>query len=383
MAYASNERVPFLDLKKQHARLKDELMRIVSDAIDEARFIGGPEVLAFESEFANFTGTRFSIGVGSGTDALRFALMAVGVGPGTRVVTVPNTFIATIEAISQTGAKFDLIDIDEDTCLIDLNQLEDFLKKRFSGTKEDRPMVILPVHLYGQCADMDAINDLATRYELEIIEDAAQAHGARYKDRQAGKLGHAAAFSFYPGKNLGACGEAGAVTTNNQKIADKVRMIRDHGQKIKYHHFIEGYNGRLDALQAGFLRIKLRYLEGWNEKRRDIATEYNNAFSGLDWVRPVKIASYNISCYHLYVIRTKYRDALQAYLKERNVETGLHYPIPVHLQKCYAPLGYKVGSFPHAEQSCSEILSLPMFPELSMHHANYVVRTIKEFGETL
>lgn len=383
MAYKFVERVSFLDLKKQHAPLKDELMRIVSDAIDQASFIGGPEVLAFESEFANFSGTRFSVGVGSGTDALRFVLMAVGVGPGTRVVTVPNTFIATIEAISQTGAKFDLIDIDEDTCLIDMNQLEDFLRKSFSGTQESRLIAVLPVHLYGQCADMDAINDLANRFELKVIEDAAQAHGARYKDRQAGNLGHAAAFSFYPGKNLGACGEAGAVTTNEQQIAEAVRMIRDHGQKTKYYHVIEGYNGRLDAIQAGFLRVKLRYLESWNEKRRIIASLYDNAFSKLDWVRTVRIASYNVSCYHLYVIRTKYRDALQAYLKERNVDTGLHYPVPVHLQKCYAHLGYQPGSFPHAEKSCNEILSLPIFPDLSIDQANYVINKITEFGETL
>jgi dTDP-4-amino-4,6-dideoxygalactose transaminase len=383
MSFHSTERLPFLDLQKQHARLKKELMRVVSDAIDQARFIGGPEVSAFESEFADYIGTQFSVGVGSGTDALRFALMALGIGPGSRVVTAANTFIATVEAISQTGARFDLVDIDEDTCLIDLNQFEDLLKKRFSGTRENRPMAVLPVHLYGQCADMDAIGQLADRYELNVVEDAAQAHGARYKERKAGNLGNAAAFSFYPGKNLGACGEAGAVTTNDQKVAEMARMIRDHGQKIKYHHVIEGYNGRLDALQAGFLRIKLPYLESWNEKRRNVAAQYNNTFSELDWIRPIRIASHNVPCYHLYVIRTKNRDALQAHLKERNVDTGLHYPVPAHLQKCYTHLGYTVGSFPHAEQSCNEILSLPMFPELSSEQVNYIINTVKEFGERL
>jgi dTDP-4-amino-4,6-dideoxygalactose transaminase len=383
MSHSPTERLPFLDLQKQHRRLKDELMQVVSDAIDQARFIGGPEVSAFETEFANYIGTRFAVGVGSGTDALRFALMALGIGHGALVVTVPNTFIATLEAISQTGAEFDLIDIDQDTCLIDLNQLEDYLKTSYSGPKEKRPVAVLPVHLYGQCADMDAIIELAQKYGLKVIEDAAQAHGARYKERNAGNLGHAAAFSFYPGKNLGACGEAGAVTTNDPKIADMVHMLRDHGQKNKYHHVIEGYNGRLDALQAGFLRIKLRYLEGWNEKRRDIAAEYNNAFSGLDWVRPVKIVSHNKPCYHLYVIRTKNRDALQVYLKERNVDTGLHYPIPAHLQKCYDYLGYQPGSFPNAEQSCNEILSLPMSPELSSEQVQYIINAVKEFGEKL
>jgi dTDP-4-amino-4,6-dideoxygalactose transaminase len=383
MVLTSTDRVAFLDLQKQHASLKDDLIRVVSDAIDQARFVGGPEVLAFESEFTSYIGTRFSVGVGSGTDALRFALLALGIGPDTRVVTVPNTFIATIEAITQTGAQVDLVDIDEDSCLIDLNQLEDFLKKSFSAPEENRPMAVLPVHLYGQCADMDPINELAKKYELKVIEDAAQAHGARYKDRRAGNLGHAAAFSFYPGKNLGACGEAGMVTTNDPKIADIVSMIRDHGQKVKYHHAIEGYNGRLDAIQAGFLRIKLPHLESWNAKRREIASLYDNAFSEFDWVRPVKIASNNVSCYHLYVIRSKYRDAIQAYFKERNVDTGLHYPIPIHLQECYAHLGYKPGSFPHAEKACNEILSLPIYPELSLEQAKYVINTLREFGERL
>lgn len=348
--------------------------------MDEATFVGGPAVTEFETEFARFVGSEFAVGVASGTDALRLALIAMGIAPGARVVTVPNTFIATTEAISQAGGRFEFVDVDPDTCLMDSNRLEDHLKKRFRSAPSDaHPSAIVPVHLYGQCADMDAINDLARKYELLVLEDAAQAHGATYKGRSAGTLGDAAAFSFYAGKNLGACGEAGAVVTNNQEIADKVRMLRDHGQKSKYFHTLEGYNARLDALQAGILRVKLRYLPEWNAARREIAAFYDAAFAGSEWVRPIRVKPYNVSCYHVYVIHVPQRDALQVHLKALGIATGLHYPIPLHLQECYTYLNLGVGCFPHAERSASESLSLPIFPELGIERAQYVADAVKNF----
>lgn len=381
MSATSNGEIPFLDLPAQHRPLKGELMQVLSDALDRAAFIGGSAVEAFEKEFARFLGCTFAVGVANGTDALRLALIAMGVGPGSRVVTVPNTFIATTEAISQTGALFDFIDVDPATCLMDPNHLEDYLKAAFNiRPKEHRPSIIIPVHLYGQCADMDSILMLARQYGLFVLEDAAQAHGATYKGRRAGTMGDAAAFSFYPGKNLGACGDAGAVTTDNGAIADKVRVLRDHGQRAKYQHELEGCNSRLDAVQAGVLRVKLRYLSAWNEKRRAIATFYDTTLASINWVRPVAVLPYNISCYHLYVIHVPGRDALRSYLQEKKIGTGLHYPIPLHLQQCYAHLNHKMGSFPHAERSASELLSLPMFPELGLERAQVVVNAIKDFG---
>lgn len=379
MSVSSNGEVPFLDLPAQHRTLKGELMQVISDALDRAAFIGGSAVEAFEKEFAGFLGCAFAVGVASGTDALRLALSAMGVGLGSRVVTVPNTFIATTEAISQTGALFDFIDVDPATCLMDPNRLEDYLKTAFNKSKEHRPSAVIPVHLYGQCADMDSVLALARQYGLFVLEDAAQAHGAMYKGRYAGTLGDAAAFSFYPGKNLGACGDAGAVTTNNTAIADKVRVLRDHGQRAKYRHELEGCNSRLDAIQARVLQVKLRYLSAWNAKRRVIAAFYDAALATINWVRPVVVLPHNLSCYHLYVIHVPERDALRSYLQEKKILTGLHYPIPLHLQQCYAHLNHTIGSFPNAERSASTLLSLPMFPELGLERAQVVVNAIKDF----
>jgi dTDP-4-amino-4,6-dideoxygalactose transaminase len=376
--------IPFLDLIAQHSPLKDELMQVMSGAIDSAGFIGGPLVSGFEADFARYVRTQYAVGVGSGTDALRLALMALGIGGGARVITVPNTFIATTEAISQAGAQIDFVDVDGDTCLMDPNSLEDFLKDCFAKRKPaERPVAVVPVHLYGQCADMDAIQGLAKRYELKVLEDAAQAHGATYKGKSAGGLGDAAAFSFYPGKNLGALGEAGAVTTDDGAVAEKVRILRDHGQHTKYYHSMEGYNSRLDAIQAGFLRVKLRYLDEWNDQRRQIAALYDQAFAGVDEVRPIDIAPGNVSCYHLYVIRVKERDALQVKLKEAGIMTGLHYPLPLHVQECYKTLGFGKGAFPRAEKAASELLSLPMYPSMRLEQAARVAQHIKQFVSVL
>ncbi len=379
--------VPFLDLKTPHQLLEEELLSVVRDCLRNASFIGGKYVTGFEEEFAKFCETKYCIGVNSGTDALRFALMAAGIGPGDEVITVPNTFIATTEAITQASASIAFVDIDERTYNMDPNKLEEYLKKRIQET--GRPAAIIPVHLYGQPADMDSILEIANRYGLIVIEDSCQAHGAQYyskkenKWKKTGSMGLAAAFSFYPGKNLGACGEGGAVTTNDESIANKIRMIRDHGQAKKYYHDMEGYNGRLDAIQAGLLGIKLRSLREWNEKRRQNAALYSNLFEALcpmpyaiippfvpDWAKPV---------YHLYIARVPQREKLQGYLNENGIGTGLHYPVPVHLQKAYAGKGYRKGDYPITEKVSEEILSLPMFPELTDEQIGYVVGKIKEF----
>jgi len=408
-------KVPFLDLITPHKELEEELISIYRDCLQKASFIGGPMVQSFEEEFAKFCETKYCLAVNSGTDALRFALIAAGIGPGDEVITVPNTFIATTEAISQTGASIAFVDIDEKTYNLDPNHLEDYLRKRKSQVvsrkgstrntgalqhsgKVKWPKAILPVHLYGQPADMDAISEIAEKYDLIIIEDACQAHGAQYyskkeeKWRKAGSMGLAAAFSFYPGKNLGACGEGGAVTTNDPEIARKVSMLRDHGQAKKYYHDFEGYNGRLDAIQCGILKIKLRYLEEWNEKRRQNAALYNQLFKAAaqqhcstatlqhcSTIIPPFVPSWAKPVFHLYVIRAQQRDKLQQYLSEHGIGTGLHYPIPLHLQKAYANNGFEKGMFPITEKVAPEILSLPMFPSLSEEQIEYVVQKISEF----
>ena len=378
--------VPFLDLPAQHLALEDELVAVFRDAIRTASFIGGPQVQAFEEEFAASCGTRYCIGVNSGTDALRFALLAAGIGPGDKVITVPNTFIATTEAISQVGATPVFVDIDERTYNMDPNKLDDYLKFRnLQSAICNRPKAVIPVHLYGQPADMDAILEIAGRYGLVVIEDACQAHGAEYYStrenrwRKAGSMGVAAAFSFYPGKNLGACGEGGAVTTDSEELAQKVRMLRDHGQSRKYHHDVEGYNGRLDAIQAGILRVKLRHLPEWTGRRRERASAYNELLESPDGLVAPFEPSWAKAVYHLYVIRTQRRDGLQRFLAERGISTGLHYPIPLHLQNAYESLGYREGDFPVSEKVASEILSLPMFPELTLDQQKQVASTMRDF----
>jgi dTDP-4-amino-4,6-dideoxygalactose transaminase len=379
--------IPFLDLKTAHLELEEELVGVFRECVRNASFVGGPQVQAFEEEFAHFCETKYCVAVSSGTDALRFALIAAGIGPGDEVITVPNTFIATTEAISQTGATPAFVDIDERTYNMNPNKLEDYLKSRYAScsmSSADRPKAIIPVHLYGQPADMDFIIEIAERYGLIVIEDACQAHGALYcsekrkKWRKAGSMGMAAAFSFYPGKNLGACGEGGAVTTNDEEIAQNIRMLRDHGQTKKYYHEFEGYNGRLDAIQTGILRVKLKHLSEWNEKRRQNASLYTQHLT-VDTIIPPYEPEWSKPVYHLYIIRTQKRDDLQRYLLENGIHTGLHYPIPLHLQSAYSNNGFKEGDFPITEKVAREILSLPMFPQLIERQIMYVAEKIKAF----
>ena len=362
-------------------------------ALKTAGFVGGPMVEHFENEFAQFCEAEYCVGVGSGTDALRFALIAAGVQPGDTVVTVPNTFIATTEAISQAGARPDFVDIEERTYNMDARRLHEYFEAQCCLDRETGKLLnrktgsrvtgIVPVHLYGQMADMDPILELAERYKLFVIEDACQAHGAAYYSRKegrwkkAGSMGVAAAFSFYPGKNLGACGEAGAVTTSDSTLAGKIRMLRDHGQLQKYRHEIEGYNGRLDSIQAGILQAKLKHLPEWNQRRRTIARRYDELFrSHLDGIILPYESPRTKAVYHLYVIRVKKRDQLQTHLAQANIMTQAHYPIPLHLQKSYARLGHKEGDFPVTEGAGAEILSLPMYPQLEHYQQERIVQEV-------
>jgi dTDP-4-amino-4,6-dideoxygalactose transaminase len=391
-----NSHVPFLDLITPHIDDEEALLGVCREALRTGRFIGGPMVEEFEQQFAAFCDAKYCVGVGSGTDALRFGLMAAGVCPQDIVITVPNTFIATTEAISQAGACPVFIDIDPQSSTMDPGQLRQFLKTQceiLHATGETmhlktgrRVSCVLPVHLYGQTAEMDQIREIAERHRLIVIEDACQAHGAHYYSkrdgrwRKAGSMGTAAAFSFYPGKNLGACGEAGALTTNDESVAAKVRMLRDHGQARKYVHEMEGYNGRLDAIQAGFLQIKLKHLHSWNEQRRKHASLYTELLKDIEGVTTPVEPEWCRGVYHLYVIRAKERDALQKFLLERNIVTGLHYPIPLHLQQAYAGYGFFDGEFPAAEAVSREILSLPMFPSLTEEQQLRVASAIREFA---
>ena len=376
-----------------HLELEEELVSIFRRALKSAGFVGGPMVEEFERDFAQFCEADYCVGVGNGTDALRFALIAGGVQPGDTVVTVPNTFIATTEAISQAGARPDFVDIEERTYNMDARRLHEYLETqccldratgKLLNQKTRSPVTgIVPVHLYGQMTDMDPILDLAERHNLFVIEDACQAHGAAYYSRKegrwkkAGSMGVAAAFSFYPGKNLGACGEAGAVTTNDTKLAGRVRMLRDHGQAQKYSHEIEGYNGRLDAIQAGILRAKLKHLAEWNQKRRRCARRYGELFRPQnDKIILPHESPLNKAVYHLYVIRVKNRDQLQSHLAEANIATQIHYPTPLHLQRAYATMGYKEGDFPVAEKAATEILSLPMYPQLEPQQQKVIAQEL-------
>lgn len=388
--------LPFLDLITPHVELEQELTAVFQKALRTGGFIGGSMLDDFETAFADFCETKHAVGVNSGTDALRFALMACGIQAGDVVVTVPNTFIATTEAISQVGALPEFVDIDEQTYNMDPAKLKEYLQNRctvdpsgrlISG-RSGRPVTaIVPVHLYGQPADMDPIMYLAEQYGLIVIEDACQAHGAEYFSRKqgrwmkAGSIGRAAAFSFYPGKNLGACGEGGAVTSNDAEVAAKIKMIRDHGQAKKYYHDIEGYNGRLDAIQCGILHVKLGHLAKWNSQRRDHATEYRRLFEAADCgVNPPYEPSWSKSVYHLYVIRVDNRQALMTQFMQAGIGAAIHYPIPLHLQKAYAFLNYCEGDFQVAERAAADILSLPMFPQLTPAQQARVTEEVVRFS---
>jgi dTDP-4-amino-4,6-dideoxygalactose transaminase len=386
--------VPFLDLVTPHRELENDLVEAFRQALQSAAFVGGAQVDGFEREFADFCGTKYCVGVANGTDAVRFALIASGVGPGDAVVTVPHTFIATVEGISQAGAVTEFVDIDERTYCMSPAALDEYLKNcatdpvtgRPVGARTGKPIkAVLPVHLYGQAADMDAITAIATRHNLVVVEDACQAHGAQYRSadgvwRKAGSFGKAAAFSFYPGKNLGACGEGGAVTTNDEQVAKVVKMLREHGQAQKYYHDMEGYNGRLHAIQAAFLRVKLRHLDAWTEGRRAAAARYAELFAKVPGVIVPHEPDYSRAVYHLYVIRAEDREGLGEHLKKLGIYTGLHYPVPLHLQTCYRGWGYGAGSFPVTESVASSILSLPMFPTLTAEQQQRTVDAIAAFG---
>ena len=390
----SANHVPFLDLVTPHLELEQELTNVFHQALRTAGFIGGPMVAEFETAFAKACETQHSVAVSSGTDALRFAIMAAGVRPGDVVLTVPHTFIATTEAIVQAGALPEFVDIDERTYNLDPAELRAYLEtqclandsgRRVSKRSGQPVTAVVPVHLYGQTADMDAILEIAEQYDLIVIEDACQAHCAEYFSRKrnkwmkAGSMGRAAAFIFHPGKNLGACGEAGAVTTNDASLAQKIKMVRDHGQAMKYYHDVEGYNGRLDAIQAGLLLVKLAHLAKWNKQRRERAAEYNRLLANAeDVIRPFE-PSWSRANYHLYVVRVQDQQGLIAHLKQADIHTGIHYPIPLHLQKAYKHLGYARGAFPKAEKVAAEIVSLPMFPQLTEQQQARVTEEIRNF----
>ncbi len=361
--------VPFLNLYAQHAPLREEIHAAVQEVIESSAFAGGPFVTKFEEDFSAFCQTKHAIGVGSGTEAIWLTLLALGIGPGDEVITVPNTFIATAEAISFCGAKPVFVDVDEQTYTIDPAKLD--------AAVTPNTRAIIPVHLFGQMADMDPILKFAKSNGLYVVEDACQAHGAEYKGRRAGSIGDAGCFSFYPGKNLGAFGEAGAVVTNNEDLKEKIQMLRDHGQARKYHHTFIGWNGRMDGIQAAILRIKLKRLTEGNTHRRAFARIYNRLLEDVSGLITPAEASYATHVYHLYVIRTGHRDDLQRKLAERGIACGIHYPVPLHLQEAYRPLGVKEGSLPVAERTAREFLSLPLFPEMTIDQVTRVATEIK------
>jgi dTDP-4-amino-4,6-dideoxygalactose transaminase len=429
-------KVPFLDLKVQYLSMKDEIHAAIQEVLDATAFAGGPFVARFEKEFASFCGCQEGIGVGSGTEALWLCLLALGIGPGDEVITVPNSFIATAEAISFSGASPAFVDVDPNTYTLDPNKLEEYLKFRIpqsafrnrrsqdsglrsqdatssgrrsavsgqqSGVRSqkpatrnpkpetrnassirnpnsairNRPKAVIPVHLFGQPADMDPILEIAKKYNLAVIEDACQAHGALYRGKKAGSLGDAGCFSFYPGKNLGAYGEAGAVVTNNPAMAAKMRMVRDHGQSKKYHHDLIGWNDRMDGIQGAILSAKLKHLSAWNEARRKNALLYTKLLKNTGGIVVPEEAPYARHIYHLYAVRAQNRDKLMSALGEKGISCGIHYPIPIHLTDAYKFMGLGKGSFPAAEKCADEFLSLPMFPELAEEQIEYVCAEIK------
>ncbi len=383
-------KVPFLDLKAQYESIKEEINPAIQQVLDSCAFAGGPFVQQFEQQWASFCECSHAIGVGSGTDALWLALLALGIGQGDEVITVPNTFIATAEAISFCGATPVFVDIEETTCNMDPLKLRDFLEKHCTYTPSDGKIInktskglvkaIIPVHLYGQTADMAPIMEIAQAHGLPVIEDASQSPGARYKGMVAGSIGDAGCFSFYPGKNLGAYGEAGAVVTQNEALAKKIRMLRDHGQPAKYMHEMIGWNGRMDGIHGAVLSVKLRHLERWTEARRRAAALYSQKLENVEGIKLPTENDQSKHVYHIYAICTEKRDQLMQTLLENDIHTGIHYPVPIHLQKAYQYLNYEKGNFPIAEKSAEQILSLPMFPEITEQQIDHVARVIKTFA---
>jgi dTDP-4-amino-4,6-dideoxygalactose transaminase len=362
-------KVPFLDLNAHHQPIREQLDAAIRDVIDSSAFAGGPFVAAFEKDFAKYCGSNFCVGVGNGTDALWLALLALGVEPGDDVVTVPSTFMATAEAITYCGARPVFADIDEQTYTMDPALLERAITKRTKA--------IIPVHLFGQCADMDPILEIANKHGIPVVEDACQAHGAIYKGRKAGTLGAAGCFSFYPGKNLGALGEAGGTTTDDKDLAGKMQVYRDHGQHRKYHHSKVGWNARMDGIQGAVLSVKLKLLESSNIRRHAHAMLYDQLLGGMEEIITPSEATHNRHVYHIYAVRVKERDQLLQSLAGKGISCAIHYPIPVHLQEAYSFLGLGKGSFPVAERCADEFLSLPMFPELANEQIHAVAEGVK------
>ncbi len=363
-------KVPFMDLKALHESISDEIQAAIKSVVESCAFAGGPFVETFERQFSAFCQCDYAVGVGSGTEALWMALLALGVGEGDEVITVPNTFIATAEAISFCGAKPVFVDIDEHSYTINPELIERAITPRTKA--------IIPVHIFGQMADMDAIMAIAKKYGLFVVEDACQAHGAEYKQRHAGSIGDAGCFSFYPGKNLGAFGEAGAVITNNPDLAQKIRVLRDHGQHQKNDHGVVGWNGRMDGLQGAVLSVKLKYLTGWNQARRDNASHYNSFLSDIKEVKVPGSRVHNKHVYHIYSVRVSNRTEFMAALANKDISCGIHYPNPVHRQKAYMELGCAQGSYPVAERCANEFVSLPMCPKLSVEQIEYVSQQIRQ-----
>jgi dTDP-4-amino-4,6-dideoxygalactose transaminase len=364
--------VPFVDLKAQYHSIKDEIDTAVISLLESTQFVLGKEVAAFEELFSAYTQTSHTLGVNSGTSALHLALLAAGVGRGDEVITTPFTFIATVSAIDYTNATPVFVDIDPTSFTIDPAKIEAAITPRTKA--------ILPVHLYGQPADMDPIMEIAKRHGLTVIEDAAQAHGAEYKGRRVGSIGDLGCFSFYPGKNLGAYGEGGAVTTNNPELARTVKMLRDWGAERKYYHDLKGFNYRLEGIQGAVLKVKMKYIEGWTEARRTVAARYDDQLAGTGINTPTALPERR-HVYHVYAIRETNREMLQTFLHDRNVSTGIHYPIPVHLQKSFAELGHKEGDFPHSEAAAREVLSMPMYPELPADQQDIVIAALKDWAK--
>jgi dTDP-4-amino-4,6-dideoxygalactose transaminase len=371
---AKHEPIPYLDLRAQHAPLRRELQRAIDAVFEHSAFAGGPFVQRFEEAFAEYCGCRHAIGVGNGTDALWLALQAVGVGPGDEVITVPNSFFATTEAISICGARPVFVDVDQITLTLD--------PKGLKAAITPRTKAIVPVHLFGQPADMNTINRIAKRHGISVIEDAAQAHAADYRGRRAGSLARAGCFSFYPGKNLGAAGEAGAITTDDDELAARMRMLRDHGQATKHDHQLVGWNARMDGVQAAVLEIKLRHLDRWTMDRRERAYAYHELLSRIAGVRPPFQADYARHVYHVYGIRCDGRDDLMQHLSDQGIGCAIHYPRPIHLQPAYRDLGYQAGDFPVAENAAQRLLSLPLYPELSMDRLRRIADTVAAWRDS-
>ncbi len=359
----------FTDLGRQYRNIKSEILKNIEEVLESTKYINGPQVSMLEQEIANYTGVKYAIGVGSGTDALLISLMAFDIKPGEEIITTPFTFIATAEVISLLGAKPVFVDIDEKSFNIDVNQIEEKITDRTRG--------IIPVHLYGQMAEMDKIMEIAKKYNLFVIEDAAQAMGSEYKNKKAGSIGDTGCFSFFPAKNLGAYGDAGMIVTNNKNLADKIRMLREHGSAKKYQHQYIGINGRLDTLQAAILLVKVKYLDSYIDNRIKLAKNYSEQLK--DYVRVPEILPDRKHTFNQFTIRTEKRDQLQQYLESNGIPTAIHYPMPLHLQPCFKYLGYEEGEFPVAEKTSKEVLSLPMFPEMTEEEQNMVIDTIISF----